>query len=92
MAVSDVSQKYELEPSKPIPLQTKHRLSLAPWVTPSTSNLIKIRATLTNNYTKRRELINEKIDKKDLRIRDGKLLIRQDNKWVVYEDPKEAND
>ena len=41
---------------------------------------------------KRRELINEKIDKKDLRIRDGKLLIRQDNKWVVYEDPKEAID
>ena len=41
---------------------------------------------------KRRELINEKIGKKDLRIRDGKLLIRQDNKWVFYEDPKEAND
>ena len=39
-----------------------------------------------------RELINEEIDKKDLKIRDGKLLIRQENKWVVYEDPKKAND
>ena len=49
-------------------------------------------ATLENEaLQKRRQLINEKIDKKDLRIRDGKLLI-QDNKWVVYEDPKEAND
>ena len=50
-------------------------------------------ATLENEaLQKRRELINEEIDKKDLKIRDGKLLIRQDNKWVVYEDPKEAND
>ena len=49
-------------------------------------------ATLENEaLQKRRELINEEIDKKDLRIHDGKLLI-QDNKWVVYEDPKEAND
>ena len=37
-------------------------------------------ATIENEaLQKRRELINEEIDKKDLRILDGKLLIRQEN-------------
>ena len=72
---------------KHIPLQTKHRLSLAPWVTPSTSNLIKIRATLTNNYTKKPSKANlRKLEKLQTNLAYALLMDQQNHERELFKE------
>ena len=40
---------------------------------------------------KRRELINENIDKQNLRIRDGKLYQKIENRWTAVATEKTEN-
>ena len=72
---------------KHIPLQTKHRLSLAPWVTTSTSNLIKIRATLTNNYTKKPSEANlRKLEKLQTNLAYALLMDQQNHERELFKE------
>ena len=78
---------FVVELSLHIPLQTKHRLSLAPWVTPATSNLIKIRAILTNNYTKKPSEANlRKLEKSQTNLAYALLMDQQNHERELFKE------